>query len=74
VALHDIMQLVPADEMLDDDAGGADIDGTLGVDTCASRRFAWAKTLAGAVAPIAAANRKMAEARMSVSVNRQAGP
>ena len=31
VALQVIMQLVTADEMLDDDDGGADVDGTLGV-------------------------------------------
>ncbi len=31
VALQVIMQLVTADERLDDDDGGADVDGTLGV-------------------------------------------
>jgi hypothetical protein len=33
VALQVIMQLVTADEILDDDAGGADVDGTLDVGT-----------------------------------------
>jgi hypothetical protein len=58
--LQDIMQFVPADEMLDDDDDGADVDGTLGVVICASRMFASANTLTGAVALIAAASRNMA--------------
>jgi hypothetical protein len=50
VALQVIMQLVMADEMTDDDDDGAAVDGTLGVDTCAS-------TPAGVAALIVAANR-----------------
>jgi hypothetical protein len=49
-ALQVIMQFVTADEMPDDDAGGADVDGTLDVGTCA-------KTPTGAAALIVAANR-----------------
>jgi hypothetical protein len=52
VALQVIMQLVTADEMLDDDAGGADVDGTLDVGTCAN-------TAAGAALLIAAANKSI---------------
>jgi hypothetical protein len=48
VALHVIMQLVTADVTLD--AGGAAVDGTLGVAICAN-------ALAGAAAAIAAATR-----------------
>lgn len=54
------MQLVPADVILDDDDDGADVDGTLGVVICASRMFSSAKTLVGAAALIAAANRNNA--------------
>ena len=43
------MQLVTVDEMMDDDDGGADVDGTLGVGACAN-------TPVGAAALIAAAN------------------
>ena len=44
------MQLVTVDEMMDDDDGGADVDGTLGVGACAN-------TPVGAATMSAAANR-----------------
>jgi len=61
------MQLVTVDEMMDDDDGGADVDGTLGEGACANAPV-------GAATVSAAANRIIAWTRMIISVDAKAGP